>query len=73
MLDGQQTELFAMEATSSSGSTLRDLFIGGRQSVRLGFTALEDAMGWYCYLAACARLLDEADPDLRKVSTGRQT
>jgi hypothetical protein len=38
-----------------------------RSVVRLGFRSSQEALGWYVYVAACASIMSDKDPDFNKV------
>lgn len=44
----------------------------GASVARLGFTNVQEALGWYIYIATCANLMSEKDPDFSKVIKAQQ-
>lgn len=66
---GTTVNLFTFEVSRPGASPILSLLGIGKRAVGLGFETLEEAMGWYLYIAACATLLDEKDPDFTKALT----
>jgi hypothetical protein len=64
--DGEVIHLYTFEVSHSSGMPLLDLFGIKCTSVSLGWKSLEEALGWYVYIAVCASLMSPEDADARK-------
>jgi hypothetical protein len=63
---------YAFEVCRSNPNPFLNLLRMGQSVVRLGFTNLNEALGWYIYAATCATLMAEHDPDFRKVIKQQQ-
>lgn len=59
---------YVFEVSRGCGNPFLDLLRLRRTTLRLGFTSSQEALGWYVYAAACARIMSDADPDFSKVS-----
>lgn len=71
-LDGKEIKLYVFEVSRGCGNPFLDLLRLRRTTLRLGFTSSQEALGWYVYAAACARIMSDADPDFSKVIKQQQ-
>jgi hypothetical protein len=58
---------YVFEVSRGCGSPFLDLLRLRRSVVRLGFSSSQEALGWYVYVAACASIMNDSDPDFNKV------
>jgi hypothetical protein len=55
------------EVSRGCGNPFLDMLRLRRSVVRLGFRSSQEALGWYVYVAACASIMSDKDPDFNKV------
>jgi hypothetical protein len=63
---------YVFEVRRANPNPFLALLRAGASVARLGFTNVKEALGWYIYVAACANILSEKDPDFSKVIKAQQ-
>lgn len=62
------TPQYVFEVRRAAATPLLGLLrLGGGSVLRLGFRDLGEALAWYIYIAVCANVMAENDPDFSKV------
>lgn len=63
---------YVFEVRRGNPNPFLNLLRIGHSVARLGFTNVNVALGWYIYVAACANIMSDKDPDFSKVIKAQQ-